>query len=49
MRSFFETSVASFPSTMARPLVGNKSPNSSLMVVDFPEPLGPSNPKISPL
>ena len=48
-RSFFFTSVASLPSTIARPVVGNNRPNSSLMVVDLPEPLGPNSPKISPL
>ena len=48
-RSFFFTSVASLPSTIARPVVGNSRPNSSLMVVDLPEPLGPNSPKISPL
>ena len=36
------------PKTRAWPLVGNKSPRSSLMVVDLPEPLGPNNPKTSP-
>ena len=48
MRSFFFTSVASLPSTMARPVVGNNNPSSNLIVVDLPDPLGPSKPKISP-
>ena len=41
MRSFFLTSVASLPKTIARPVVGKSRPKSNLMVVDLPEPLGP--------
>src|ERR1700751_3554620 len=34
---------------MARPDVGLRSPHSIRIVVDFPAPFGPRNPKISPL
>src|SRR5690349_5012263 len=34
--------------TVALPLVGVSRPQSMRMVVDFPAPLGPRNPKISP-
>src|SRR5260221_7261293 len=37
------------PPTDARPLVGVSSPERMRFVVDFPAPLGPRNPKISPL
>src|SRR5262245_41017719 len=49
MRSFFSTFAAGSLNTNASPLVGNRSPSSSLMVVVLPDPLGPSSPKISPL
>ncbi len=38
----------SLPRTQARPAVGKISPKRILMVVVFPAPLGPRNPKISP-
>ena len=41
-------SPAGLPSTSATPAVGLISPRSSLIVVVFPLPLGPSKPKISP-
>ncbi len=37
------------PATVADPEVGWRRPQSILMVVDLPAPLGPRNPKISPL
>src|ERR1039457_546883 len=37
------------PATEARPEVGVSNPHSMRMVVDFPAPLGPRKPKISPL
>src|SRR5665213_1142551 len=37
------------PATSARPEVGVSRPQSIRMVVDFPAPLGPRNPKTSPL
>src|SRR5450755_2709681 len=40
--------LTSKPPTTARPEVGAISPHSTLMVVDFPAPLGPRKPKISP-
>src|SRR5512140_2680956 len=36
------------PLTVARPSVGASSPQRIRMVVDFPAPLGPRKPKISP-
>src|ERR1019366_7089592 len=36
------------PPTVARPEVGASKPHMIRMVVDFPAPLGPRNPKISP-
>ena len=36
------------PANHDLPLVGNRSPSNNLTVVVFPEPLGPSNPNISP-
>src|SRR5579862_4081423 len=36
------------PPTVARPDVGASSPHMIRMVVDFPAPFGPRNPKISP-
>src|SRR5258708_3242354 len=38
----------SCPSTAASPLVGVSRPQRIRIVVDFPAPLGPRNPKISP-
>src|SRR3990172_10276146 len=38
----------SCPATWPEPDVGVMIPQSIRMVVDFPEPLGPRNPKISP-
>src|SRR3990170_1108031 len=38
----------SCPATWPEPEVGVMIPQSIRMVVDFPEPLGPRNPKISP-
>src|SRR3990172_6308724 len=38
----------SCPATCPEPEVGVMIPQSMRMVVDFPEPLGPRNPKISP-
>jgi hypothetical protein len=37
--------IISFPSTLAAPEVGEISPSSVRMVVDFPAPFGPMNPK----
>src|SRR5580704_2244538 len=37
------------PLTLALPEVGVSNPQSTRMVVDFPAPLGPRKPKISPL
>ena len=36
------------PATDALPAVGRMSVHSMLIVVDFPAPLGPRNPKVSP-
>src|SRR5258708_40261390 len=36
------------PPTVALPEVGASNPHKMRMVVDFPAPLGPRNPKISP-
>jgi hypothetical protein len=41
-------SVISYPATVALPDVGESSPHSIRMVVDFPAPLGPKNPNTSP-
>src|SRR5438477_11372178 len=40
--------VTSYPATVAGPPVGRASVHSILMVVDFPAPFGPRNPKVSP-
>src|ERR1700722_12656638 len=40
--------LTSKPPTTARPDVGAISPHSTRIVVDFPAPLGPRKPKISP-
>src|SRR6185503_19418945 len=40
--------LTSKPPTTARPEVGAISPHSTRIVVDFPAPLGPKKPKISP-
>ncbi len=37
------------PATVPVPEVGDRRPQSMRMVVDLPAPLGPRNPKISPL
>src|SRR5450759_3075338 len=39
----------SSPATVPEPAVGARIPQSMRMVVDLPAPLGPRNPKISPL
>src|SRR5579871_353426 len=40
--------MTSRPPTVAEPEVGRSNPQSMRMVVDFPAPLGPRKPKISP-
>jgi len=40
--------LTSNPPTSARPEVGSRRPQSILIAVDFPAPLAPRNPKISP-
>ena len=49
LRTSLESSIMSCPATMAVPLVGTERPISMRMVVVFPAPLGPRNPKTSPL
>src|SRR6187401_1137368 len=48
MRAFVFTSRGERPNTSITPLVGCSNPSSILIVVDFPEPFGPSNPNTSP-
>ena len=37
------------PQMLTSPLVGGRKPVTTRMVVDFPAPLGPRNPRTSPL
>ena len=48
MRDLTATSVGGRPKMVMSPDVGKSNPRMSLMVVDFPDPLGPRSPKISP-
>src|SRR5579862_5517394 len=48
MRDLVGTCRGECPKTSICPLVGCSRPRSILTVVDFPDPLGPSNPKTSP-
>src|ERR1044072_4920188 len=50
MRSLIRSAsrAMSKPTTRPLPLVGSRIPHSMRMVVDFPAPLGPGTPKISP-
>src|SRR5690349_1111386 len=48
MRDFVATWRGEWPNTSTWPRVGYISPRRILTVVDFPESLGPSNPKTSP-
>ena len=48
LRAFRDSSTISNPAIEAVPLVGGINPVSIFIVVDFPAPLGPRKPRISP-
>jgi hypothetical protein len=47
-RTRLASSTTSKPATLAEPAVGRARVHNTLMVVDFPAPLGPRKAKISP-